>query len=154
MNTREAFESVMSIILENDRNFNNNCFVVKHNNLNSFWLGVFETAATVAADYLDEEHDLVVTVSSRDDEYFVTYRPFVWTPATVYGFTAKLFNYLFRKYDDALVKSCISLAEKECGMLYSEVKNADGVQRCHYGVKLLNDTTHQWEKVYEGTFVI
>lgn len=152
MDIREAFDSVMSLILEHDRNFDSKYLLVKRHNLNRHWWRVLETAVDVEGDYLAEDYDLIINVSRRDDGYLVRYQPFAWVPHNRYGISRKMFSYLFRKYDDALVKSCISLAENEGGMLYSEVKNTNGVQRCHYGVKVYNCRTGEWEKVYEGTF--
>ena len=155
MDIREAFNAVVSMLREYDGNFGRNSsnYAVERKNLRHYWWKVFETVADVGADYLDEVHDVIITVTRRDDSgYLVHSRPFVWTPATVYGFTPKMFNHVFSKYDDALVQSCIKLAEDNDGMLYSEIRDTDGVQRCHYGVKVYNKDVGEWEKVYEGTF--
>lgn len=155
MDIREAFDAIVSQLRENDGNLSCSAstYVVERRNLTRYGWRVLETAANAEGDYLSEPDNVILTVTHRDDGgYLINTRPFTWQPQNKYGFTSKMFSYLFRKYDDALVKSCISLAENEGGMLYSEVKNTNGVQRCHYGVKVYNCRTGEWEKVYEGTF--
>lgn len=156
MDIREAFEAIVSALREDDRNFgrSDSTFVVKHRNLTTYGWRVLETAVAAEADYLDEEHNLVLTVTSHDDGYLIRYRPFTWTPTTKYGFSCKMFNHIFSKYDDALVHSCIKLAEEDDGMLYSEIRETNGVRRCHYGVKVYNKDTGAWDGVYEGTFPV
>lgn len=154
MDIREAFDSVMSLILERDRHFDSKYLVIERHNLHRYWWRVLETAVAAEADYLDEEHNLILTVTSRDGEYLVRYRPFAWVPHNQYGFSCKMFNHLFHKYDPQLVDSCIKVAIENNGMLYSEVKEADGIPRCHYGVRVYNKDTGEWEKVYEGTFPV
>lgn len=157
MDIREAFNTIVSMLRENDGNFgrSDSYFVVGRRNLTHHGWRVLETAANAEGDYLDELHDVILTVTHRDDGgYLVHSRPFVWTPATVYGFTPKMFNHVFSKYDDALVQSCIKLAEDNDGMLYSEIRDANGRQRCHYGVRVYNGKTGAWDGVYEGTFPV
>lgn len=155
MDIREAFNSVMSLILEHDRRFDNKYLVIERRNLHRHWWRILETTSSAGGDFLAEEHNLILTVTKPDDErYVVHYRPFAWEPHNQYGFTVKMFNYIFSKYDDALVQSCIKLAEKDDGMLYSEIRDTNGRQRCHYGVKVYNCRTGEWEKVYEGTFPV
>lgn len=155
MDIREAFDSIVSMLREHDGNFGRtkSHYVVYRNHLRHYGWKVFETAANAEGDYLSEEYNAILTVTRRDnDAYHVYVRPFVWQPHNQYGFTVKMFNHIFSKYDDALVQSCIKLAEKDDGMLYSELSDTNGVQRCHYGVKVYNCRTGEWEKVYEGTF--
>lgn len=157
MDIREAFNAVVSMLREYDGNFGRNSsnYVVYRKNLRHYWWKVFETVADAEGDYLDEKHDVIITVTRRgNDGYLVYSRPFVWQPQNKYGFTPKMFNHVFSKYDDALVQSCIKLAEDNDGMLYSEIRDTNGRQRCHYGVKVYNEGTGEWEKVYEGTFPI
>ena len=157
MDIREAFDSIVSMLREHDGNFGRNSsnYAVERKNLRHYWWRVFETVADVGADYLDERHDVILTVTRRgDDGYLVYSRPFVWTPQNKYGFTVKLFSHIFRKYDPQLVDACVKVAEDngDDGMLYSEIRETNGVCRCHYGVKVHNRRTDEWEKVYEGTF--
>lgn len=154
MDIREAFNSVMSLILEHDRRFDNKYLVIERRNLHRHWWRILETTADACGDYLAEEHRLVINVSRRDDGYLVRYRPFTWQPQNKYGFTPKLFNYVFGKYDPQMVSACLKVAEESDGMLYSELSDTNGVQRCHYGVKVYNKGTNVWEKVYEGTFPV
>lgn len=152
MDIREAFDSVMSLILEHDRNFDSKYLLVKRHNLNRHWWRVLETAVDVEGDYLAEDYNLIINVSRRDDGYLVRYQPFAWVPHNRYGISRKMFNYLFHKYDPQLVDACLKVAEESDGMLYSEVKETNGVQRCHYGVRVYNNHTDKWDGVYEGTF--
>ena len=157
MDIREAFTTIVSLLRENDGNYgcSSSTYAVERMNLTRSGRHVFETAANAEADYLDDENNVILTVTRRDDGgYLVCSRPFVWQPQTRYGFSCKMFNHIFSKYDDALVQSCIKLAEEDDGMLYSEIRDTNGRQRCHYGVKVYNCRTGEWEKVYEGTFPV
>lgn len=159
MDIREAFNAVVSMLREYDGNFGRNSsnYAVARNNLRHYWWRVFETVADAEGDYLDEKHDVIITVTRRgNDGYLVYSRPFVWQPQNKYGFTPKMFNHVFRKYDPQLVEACVKMATDNSSdsMLYSELVNANGVQRCHYGVKVYNHRTSAWEKVYEGTFPV
>lgn len=156
MDIREAFSAIVSLLRENDGNYgcSSSTYTVERSKLTRSGRHVFETAANAEADYLDAEHDVILTVTHSDDGgYLVCSRPFVWQPQNKYGFSCKMFNHIFSKYDDALVQSCIKLAEEDDGMLYSEIRDAaNGIRRCHYGVKVYNKDIGEWEKVYEGTF--
>ena len=153
MDIREAFNSVMSLILEHDRRFDNKYLVIERRNLHRHWWRILETTSSAGGDFLAEEHNLILTVTKPDDErYVVHYRPFAWEPHNQYGFSCKLFNYIFRKYDPQLVESCVKLATEDDGMLYSEVRTTHGVRRCHYGVRVYNKDTNEWDSVYEGSF--
>lgn len=154
MDIREAFNSVMSLILEHDRHFDHKYLVIERRNLQRYWWRAFETAADIEADYLDELHDVILNVTHRDDGgYIVHYRPFTWEPHNQYDFSCKMFRHIFHKYDPQLVEACIKLAQEDDGMLYSEIRDAtNDIRRCHYGVKVYNKDTGEWEKVYEGTF--
>ena len=154
MDIREAFNSVMSLILEHDRHFDRKYLMVERRNLHRHWWRVLETAVDVEGDYLDEEHNLIINVSRRDDGYLVRYQPFAWVPHNQYDFSAKLFSYIFRKYDPQLVEACVKVATDNSNdsMLYSEVRETNGVQRCHYGVRVYNNHTGEMDGVYEGTF--
>lgn len=157
MDIREAFDAVVSMLREYDGNFGRNSsnYAVERKNLRHYWWKVFETVADVGADYLDETHDVILTVTRRGtDGYLVHSRPFAWEPHDQYGFSCKMFNHIFSKYDDALVRSCIKVAEEDDGMLYSEVRTTHGVCRCHYGVRVYNGDTGAWDGVYEGTFPV
>ena len=155
MDIREAFSAVVSMLREYDGNFGRNSsnYAVERKNLRHYWWKVFETVADVGADYLDEVHDVIITVTRRgDDGYLVYSRPFTWEPQDKYGFTPKMFNHIFSKYDPQLVSACLKVAEESDGMLYSEVKETNGVRRCHYGVRVYNKDTGVMDGVYEGSF--
>lgn len=152
MNIRDAFDSVMSLILEHDRNFDSKYLLVKRHNLNRHWWRVLETAVDVEGDYLAEDYDLIINVSRRDDGYLVRYQPFAWVPHNRYGISRKMFNYLFHKYDPQLVDACIKEVMESDGMLYCEVRTEHGIRRCHYGVRVYNKDTGEWDGVYEGSF--
>ncbi len=155
MDIREAFNSVMSLILEHDRCFDNKYLVIERRNLHRHWWRILETTSSAGGDFLAEEHNLILTVTKPDAErYVVHYRPFAWEPHNQYGFTLKMFNYIFRKYDPQLVDACVKVATDNSSdsMLYSEIKETNGVQRCHYGVRVYNNHTDKWDGVYEGTF--
>lgn len=154
MDIREAFNAVMSLILEHDRHFDHKYLLVERHNLRRNWWRVLETAVDAEGDYLAEDYNLIINVSRRDDGYLVRYQPFAWVPHNRYGISRKMFNYLFRKYDPQLVSACLKVAEESDGMLYSEVKETNGVQRCHYGVRVYNNHTDKWDGVYEGTFPV
>lgn len=160
MDIREAFNTIVSMLREYDGNFNfghASTYVVERKNLTAYGWRVLEAAADAEADYLDESTGMILAVTHCDDgAYLIRYRPFVWEPHNQYGFTLKMFNYIFRKYDPQLVDACVKVATDNSSdsMLYSELVNANGVQRCHYGVKVYNNRTSAWEKVYEGTFPV
>ena len=160
MDIREAFDAVVSVLRENDGNFGcrASTYVVEPSRkLTRYGWRVLETAANADGDYLSEPDNAILTVTHRDDGGYIVYsRPFVWAPQNKYGFTAKLFSYIFRKYDPQLVDSCVGVAEDngDDSMLYSELSAINGMQRCHYGVKVYNHRTSAWEKVYEGTFPV
>lgn len=155
MNIRDAFDAVMSLILEHDRHFDHKYLLVERHNLRRNWWRVLETAVDVEGDYLDEEHNLIINVTRRDDGgYLIRYQPFAWVPHNRYGISRKMFNYLFHKYDPQLVDACLKVAEESDGMLYSEVKETNGIRRCHYGVRVYNKDTGEWDGVYEGTFPV
>lgn len=159
MDIREAFTTIVSALREDDGNFgrSDSYFVVGRRNLTHQGWRVLETAANAEADYLDEKNSVILTVTHRDDGgYLIHYRPFSWEPQTRYGFTPKMFNHIFSKHDPQLVDACVKMATDNSSdsMLYSELVNANGVQRCHYGVKVYNHRTSVWEKVYEGTFPV
>lgn len=152
MDIDEAFNFVMEIIFEHDRNLDRKYFMVKRHNLSRHRQRVLETAADAAVDYLNEEHNLMINVTRREDGYLICHRPFTWVPKIQYGFSCRMFNHIFSKYDDALVKSCIKLARDAGGMLYSEVRTTHGIRRCYYGVRVHNKDTNEWDSVYEGSF--
>lgn len=159
MDIREAFDTIVSQLRENDGKFgrSSSTYVVERKNLTSYGWRVLETAVNAEGDYLSEPDNVILTVTtSADGDYVIRSRPFVWAPQNKYGFTAKMFNYIFRKYDPQLVESCVKVATEngDDGMLYSELVNTNGVCRCHYGVKVYNNRTDIWEKVYEGTFPV
>lgn len=160
MDIREAFGTIVSALREDDGNFNfghASTYVVERKNLTAYGWQVLETAANAEADYLDESTGMILAVTHCDDgAYLIRYRPFVWTPQNKYDFTVKLFSHIFRKYDPQLVDACVKVAEDngDDGMLYSEVRETNGVCRCHYGVKMYDARFDTWEKVYEGTFPV
>lgn len=159
MDIREAFNSIVSMLREYDGNFGRNSsnYVVERNNLTRIGWRVLTTAASAEADYLDESTDTIIAVTELvDGRYLIRSRPFAWEPHNQYGFSCKMFSHLFSKYDPQLVDACVKVATDNSSdsMLYSELVNANGVQRCHYGVKVYNHRTSAWEKVYEGTFPV
>lgn len=159
MNIRDAFDSIVSMLREHDGNFGRtkSHYVVYRNHLRHYGWKVFESAANAEADYLSEEYNVILTVTHRgNDAYLVYARPFTWEPHNQYGFSCKMFSHVFHKYDPQLVDACVKVATDNSSdsMLYSELVNANGVQRCHYGVKVYNNRTSAWEKVYEGTFPV
>lgn len=157
MDIREAFNTIVSALREDDGNFgrSDSYFVVERRNLTHQGWRVLETAANAEADYLDESTGVILTVTHRDDGgYLIRYRPFTWEPHNQYGFSCKMFSHLFSKYDPQLVDSCLKVAEESDGMLYSEVKETNGVRRCHYGVRVYNKDTGAMDGVYEGTFPV
>lgn len=158
MDIREAFEAVVSMLREHDGNFGRitSNYVIWRKNLRHYGWKVFETAANAEADYLSEEYNVILTVTHRDDSsYLIHSRPFTWEPHNQYGFSRKMFNHIFRKYDPQLVDACIKVTEdNRDSMLYSEVKETNSIPRCHYGVRVYNKDTGEWDGVYEGTFPV
>ena len=158
MDIREAFNTIVSALRADDGNFNfghASTYVVKRKNLTAYGWRVLEAAADAEADYLDESTGMIIAVAHCDDgAYLIRYRPFVWEPHNQYGFSCKLFNYIFNKHDPQLVDACVKVAVENDGMLYSEVKDTNGIRRCHYGVRVYNNRTGEWDGVYEGTFPI
>lgn len=157
MNIRDAFDSIVSMLREHDGDFGRtkSHYVVYRNHLRHMGWKVFESAANAEADYLSEEYNVILTVTHHgNDAYLVYARPFTWEPQTRYGFTSKMFNHIFRKYDPQLVDACVKVAEESDGMLYSEVRTEHGIPRCHYGVRVYNKDTGAMDGVYEGTFPV
>lgn len=160
MDIREAFSAIVSALREDDGNFNfghASTYVVERKNLTAYGWRVLEAAADAEADYLDESTGMILAVTHCDDgAYLIRYRPFVWEPHNQYGFSYKLFNYIFNKHDPKLVSACLKVVEDnaDSSMLYSEIKETNGVQRCHYGVRVYNNHTDKWDGVYEGTFPV
>lgn len=155
MDIREAFSTIVSLLRENDGNYgcSSSTYTVERSKLTRIGRHVFETALAAEADYLDDENNVILTVTMSDDGgYLVRSRPFVWEPHDQYGFSCKMFSHLFRKYDPQLVESCVKVARENDGMLYSEVRTTHGVRRCHYGIRVYNNHTGTWDGVYEGTF--
>lgn len=160
MDIREAFEAIVSMLREHDVNFgcSSSVYGVKPSSkLTHYGWQVLETAANAEADYLSEEYNTILAVTHRSGGGYVIHtHPFTWEPQDKYGFIPRMFYHIFHKYDPQLVEACVKVATDNSGdsMLYSEVRETNGVCRCHYGVKMYDGSTDTWEKVYEGTFPV